>query len=152
MQLSDEVIWHCLRPVLHYAYTSTKNMMPETVQLLPDEVAKLAAHHVFLTGMYRSSTATSSVGAHNAVTWDEEELIETWSSRLPSMSSKYEPRMELLQGIAISKTKEWQYFPEAGLPLVPSLRIKSMFAMQDVWTLEEAVPYLGKFIVEDGGE
>lgn len=166
MQLADEVIWHCLRPIVHYnnsTNSSKKDGMPERVQLLPDEVAKLAAHHVFLRGTPKSSSATLQMGAGSAATWDEEELLDEWSMRLPSMSSKYEPRLELLWGVAISRTKEvggdaqgaikvcqWQYFPEAGLPLVPSLRIKSMFAMRDVWSLEEAAPYLAKFIVLGG--
>ena len=34
--------------------------MPEQVQLLPDEVAKLAAHHVFLRGTPRSSSVSLS--------------------------------------------------------------------------------------------
>mmetsp|Transcript_27834 Transcript_27834/g.50329 ORF Transcript_27834/g.50329 Transcript_27834/m.50329 type:complete len:629 (+) Transcript_27834:200-2086(+) len=162
LQLADEVIWHCLRPILHYSGTSTNDAMPEQVHLLPDEVAKLAAHHVFLRGTPRSSPASSqTIGTGSAVCWEEEELMEAWSMRLPSMSCRYEPRMELLQGIAISEkrvdaddaqdthqNRHWQYLPEAGLPLVPSLRMKSMFAMRDVWTLEEVVPYLEKFIVD----
>mmetsp|Transcript_31083 Transcript_31083/g.65582 ORF Transcript_31083/g.65582 Transcript_31083/m.65582 type:complete len:658 (-) Transcript_31083:124-2097(-) len=171
--LADEVIWHCLRPILHYnaeGDSTYKDEMPEKAQLLPDQVAKLAAHHVFLRGTPRSSSSASSskgakgIGGGSAVWWEESELMEAWSLRLPSMS-RYEPRLELLQGIAISKPKElvsagvdqeedakdgiiqWQYFPEAALPLTPSQRIKSMFAMRNVWTLEEVVPYLKKFIV-----
>jgi hypothetical protein len=33
------------------------------------------------------------------------------------------------------------------LPLIPSLRIKSMLAMHTPWTVEEALPYLEKFIL-----
>ena len=177
LQLADEIIWHCLRPILHYdippgTSTTTKDTMPEIVQLIPDEVAKLAAHHVFLRGTPRSLSSASSqqqIGAGSAVWWEEDEFMEAWSMRLPSMSSKYEPRVELLKGVAICGMKEvdggssgedgkqqvrqWQYFPETGQSLVPSIRIKSMFAMQDAWTLDEAVPYLEKFVVcnnEDG--
>ena len=94
--------------------------------------------------------------------------MEASSMRLPSMSSKYEPRVELLKGVAICGMKEvvggssgedgkqqvrqWQYFPETGQSLVPSIRIKSMFAMQDAWTLDEAVPYLEKFVVRNNEE
>jgi len=164
MQLADEVIWHCLRPILHYndITSEKKDMMPETVKLIPDEVAKLAAHNVFLRGTPRSSSAATSqqIGAGSAVWWEEEELMEAWSMRLPSMSSKYEPKVELLKGIAISGMKEkdgdnaqqirrWQYFPEEGLAMAQSLRLKSMFKIQDSWALDEAVPYLEKFVVGD---
>jgi len=167
LPLATEVIWHCLRPILHYDDTvgSTKNLdtTPELIKLLPDEVAKLAAHHVFLRGTPKSSSSSAQLGVGSAVWWEEEELMDEWSMRLPSMSSKYEPRVELLQGIAISGVKSvddgegkspkeirrYQYLPEAGLSLIPSLRIKSMFKMKDRWSLEETVPYLEKFV---GGE
>ena len=150
LQLADEIIWHCLRPILHYdvppaTSTTTKDTMPEMVQLIPDEVAKLAAHHVFLRGTPRSLSSASSsqqqIGTGSAVWWEEEEFMEAWSMRLPSMSSKYEPRVELLKGVAICGMKEvdsgedgkqqvrqWQYFPETGQSLALSIRIKSMFA------------------------
>ncbi len=82
--------------------------------------------------------------------------------RLPCISSSYEPRTELLRGIAISEIREdgsgddasdapknpcWTYFPEAALPLDPALRVQTLFAMRDVWTLTEAIPYLQKVIV-----
>lgn len=172
--LADEVIWHCLRPILHYTASANKDEMPKEVRLVPDEVAKLAAHHVFLRGTPRSpasskSSASQKLGAGSAVWWDQDDFTEAWSLRLPSMP-RYEPTLELLQGIAICKRKEiitsangsegaegsttqrsillqWQYFPEAALPLTPLLRVKSMFAMRTLWTLEEIVPYLQKFIV-----
>ena len=168
LPLATEVIWHCLRPILHYDDTvgSTKNLdtTPELVKLLTDEVAKLAAHHVFLRGTPKSSSS-AQLGVGSAVWWEEEELMDEWSMRLPSMSSKYEPRVELLQGIAISGVKSldgdggskspkeirrYQYLPEAGLSLIPSLRIKSMFKMKDMWSLEETVPYLEKFVEDKG--
>ncbi|KAL3770968.1 hypothetical protein ACHAWU_005297 [Discostella pseudostelligera] len=178
-ELATEIIWHCLRPLCHYVdndvngegssrRTTTKDHMPEYVQLIPDEVAKLAAHQVFLSGTPR----TTSQGSGNIVSsrtgaaancWPEEEFMEAWSMRLPSISSSYEPRMELLRGIAISEAKQsdagggedandspkqqWTYFPEVALPLDPALRVQAMFAMRDMWTLSEAVPYLEKFIV-----
>jgi len=184
-KLAEEVIWHCLRPILHCdssigssGVASSKDDLPKKAQLLPDEVAKLAAHNLFLQGTPRGATGSSSSGVQ---WWNEKELMETWSLRLPSMSRGYAPRTELLRGIAISetgsaadaaakdmetangtgvpqdaqtKTVQWQYFPEAGLPLVPSMRIKSMFAVRDVWSLEDAMPYLAKFVVgseKEGG-
>lgn len=138
--LCDEVIWHCLRPMVRYTACAHKDVMPKTVWLVPDEVAKLAAHNVFL----RSS---------NSDGWNESDFIESWNMRMPSIS-KYEPSMDLLRGIALSdqsagqddcSQKVWKYFPEAGLPLVPSLRIKSMFAMCSEWTLDGTIPYLRKF-------
>jgi len=122
----------------------------------------MAAHAVFL-GSTPRSTQRQSTGGGSVVWWEKEEFIDAWSMRLPSMSSGYEPKTELLSGVAISEMKEadgddpettpvrrWQYFPEAGLPLVPLLRIKSMFATRDAWTLEEAVPYLEKFMIVSG--
>ena len=41
--------------------------------------------------------------------------------------------------------------PKAGLPPVPSFRIKSMFAVRDAWTPEEAAPYLEKFVARGIG-
>ena len=124
--LCDEVIWHCLRPMVKYtACLHNLDAMPKTVWFVPDEVAKLAAHNVFL----RSS---------NSDGWKESDFIESWNMRMPSIS-KYEPSIDLLRGIALLDDqnagqdgvcqKVWKYFPEAGLALVPSLRIKSMFAM-----------------------
>jgi hypothetical protein len=43
--------------------------------------------------------------------------------------------------------RRWRYFPEAGLPSDPALRIGSMFAVRDAWTAEEATPYLERFAV-----
>jgi hypothetical protein len=179
-ELATEVTWHCLRPLCHYveddvdddcssrSITTNKDRMPEYVQLIPDEVAKLAAHQVFLSGTPRTTSQGNSIiassrgGAAANNSWPEEEFMEAWSMRLPSISSSYEPRMELLRGIAISEAKEsaaagedtnevpkqhWTYFPEVALPLDPALRVQAMFAMRDVWTLSEAVPYLEKFIV-----
>jgi hypothetical protein len=141
-QLSNEVIWHCLRPMVCYAGNDHKDNMPSHIWLLPDKVAKLAAHNVFL----RANTSDG---------WEESEFMEAWDTRMPSIS-KYEPTVDLLRGIALKEVianpedggvkKVWQYFPEAGLSLAPSLRIKSMFAMRSSWTLEEAVPYLEKFL------
>jgi hypothetical protein len=140
--LSDEVIWHCLRSMVHYIGSGDhKNAMPCTVWLVPDEVAKLAAHNVFL----RSSSSDG---------WKECDFMESWNMRMPSIS-KYEPSLDLLRGIALSNEKSGedgeskrmlQYFPEAGLALVPSLRIKSMFAMRSEWSLQDALPYLCKFV------
>ncbi|KAL3794150.1 hypothetical protein HJC23_012857 [Cyclotella cryptica] len=148
ISLSDEVIWHCLRPMVRYTGCSHKDSMPSTIWLIPDEVARLAAHNVFLRGA-------------NAEGWNENEFMEAWNLRMPSIS-RYEPSLDLLRGIALSevaaskedvglhpKEKVWHYFPEAGLPLVPSLRIKSMFAMRSVWTLNETIPYLHKFVDRD---
>ena len=185
-KLAEEVIWHCLRPILHYdnnIRNTKKDVIPKTaVQLLPDEVAKLAAHHVFLRGSPKGGGAGTankpsatrgglSLGAGSSIWWDEEEFMEAWSMRIPSMTKNYEPRVELLEGIAIVSEKivestnadatitaasepttkvtarRWQYFPEAGLSLILSHRIKSMLAVRDAWTVEEAVPYLEKFVV-----
>lgn len=170
--LADEVIWHCLRPILQWTTPSLhKDTIPpppnNKLYLLPDQVAKLAAHNVFLrdsSSRSANATITTSMGW-----WNEEELMEEWSLRLPSMmGSGYEPSVDLLKGVAISElvlrssddggaatTKQqqqqqhrrWQYLPEAALPLIPSLRIKSMLAMHTPWTVEEALPYLEKFIL-----
>ena len=143
--LANEIIWHCLRPMVSYPDGGNKDSTPKTIWLIPDEVAKLAAHNVFLRG-------SSSNG------WRESEFTLAWNMRMPSIS-KYEPNVELLQGIALSDLKAdgdgenykvWQYFPEAALPLVPSLRVKSMFAMCSEWTLIDAIPYLSKFVTVDG--
>ncbi|KAL7486567.1 hypothetical protein ACHAW6_012174 [Cyclotella cf. meneghiniana] len=146
--LSDEVVWHCLRPMVRYTGSSHKDSMPNTIWLIPDEVAKLAAQNVFLRG-------------GNSEGLGEDEFMEAWNLRMPSIS-RYEPRVDLLRGIALSdvaaskedgglhlKQRVWRYFPEAGLPLVLSLRVKSMFAMRSVWTLDEATPYLHKFVEGD---
>ena len=85
--------------------------MPKFVRLLPDEVTRLCAHETFLGGMPPSSSMSSStatVGAFGeggrAEWWREDELVEAWSTRLPSMPSGYEPRIALLRGIAICET------------------------------------------------
>ena len=151
--------------------------MPTFVRLLPDEVAGLCAHEAFLG---------AAAGQRVAEWWREEELLEAWSTRLPSMPSGYEPRTGLLRGVAVCRTtmveeggndddgdgengdateddrggaigsrrsrrggggRRWRYFPEAGLPSDPALRIGSMFAVRDAWTAEEATPYLKRFAV-----
>ncbi len=188
--LAAEVIWHCLRPLCFHGgggggsitTTANKDSMPEYVHLIPDEVAKLAVHQVFLNGTPRSLQknpngniiASSRTGAvNNNGSWPEEELLEEWSMRLPSIPSGYEPRVELLRGIAISESREgaggggdgtanndvlpkkttlWTYFPEVALPLDPALRIQAMFVVRDVWTLSEAVPYLEKFVAKAPGK
>lgn len=141
-ELSDEVIWHGLRPIVSYKSVGSKDEMPKQVQLIVDEVAKLAAHHVFLRGTPRSASG-----------WEEEEFMEAWSIRLPTMTGKYQPSMELLGGIAISEMvedkRQWRYFPESGLPLNPSLRIKSMLAMRNAWAVEEAKPYFEKLTMNE---
>lgn len=139
--LADEVIWNCLRSLVHT--NNDDDGMPESVWLMPDQVAKLAAHNVFL----RSSHSDG---------WKEDDFMESWNMCMPSIS-KYEPSLTLLEGIAVSEKKAgengeykmWRYFPEASLSLVPELRIKSMFAMCSEWTLEDALPYLSKFVVGD---
>ena len=93
--LADEVIWHGLRPIVSYKSVGSKDEMPKQVQLIVDEVAKLAAHHVFLRGTPQSASG-----------WEEEEFLEAWSIRLPTMTGKYQPSMELLGGIAISEMVE----------------------------------------------
>jgi len=184
-KLADEIIWHCLRPIIHHESQQSscdKDSAPPTLRLSPDQVAKLAIHNVFLHGtpksMSKSEIDSSSggntstplaLGAGSTIWWEEEELIEAWSLRIPYMGRSYEPRVELLKGIAISevrndfirkeggkrddfsvdsqtKKRRWQYFPEEGLSLIPSLRIQSMLAMKAAWTVEEALPYLEKFV------
>ena len=141
-ELADEVIWHGLRPIVSYKSVRSKDEMPKQVQLIVEEVAKLAAHHVFLRGTARSASG-----------WEEEEFMEAWSIRLPTMTEKYQPSMELLGGIAISDMVEakclWRYFPASGLPLNPSLRIKSMLAMRNAWAVEEAKPYFEKLTMNE---
>ena len=72
--------------------------------------------------------------------------MEAWSLRLPTMKVKYRPSLKSLKGIAISEMiedkRQWRYFPASGLPLNPSLRVKSMLAIRKKWSLEEAKPYL----------
>jgi hypothetical protein len=189
--LADVVVWHCLRPAVRRrgaaASASSASSsagggggaddMPTFVRLLPDEVAGLCAHEAFLG---------AAAGQRVAEWWREEELLEAWSTRLPSMPSGYEPRTGLLRGVAVCRTttveeggddddgdgedgdateddrggaivsrrsrrggggRRWRYFPEAGLPSDPALRIGSMFAVRDAWTAEEATPYLEKFAV-----
>lgn len=141
-ELADEVIWHGLRPIVSYKSVGSKDEMPKQVQLIVDEVAKLAAHHVFLRGAPQAASG-----------WEEEEFMEAWSIRLPTMTVKYQPSMELLGGIAISEMvedkRQWRYFPESGLPLNPSLRIKSMLAMRNAWDVEEAKPYFEKLTINE---
>lgn len=188
-KLADEIIWHCLRPIIHHESQQAscdKDSVPQTLRLSPDEVAKLAIHNVFLRGtpksMSKSEIDSSSggntstplaLGAGSTIWWKEEELIEAWSLRIPYMGRNYEPRVELLKGIAISevrndfiskeegkrddvssdsqtKKRRWKYFPEEGLSLIPSLRIQSMLAMKAAWTVEEALPYLEKFVAGKG--
>ena len=143
--LADEIIWHCLSPMISYPDDGQKDSMPKSIWMVPDEVAKLAAHNVFL----RSSSSNG---------WRESEFTEAWNMRMPSIP-KYKPDVELLRGIALSDLKAdgdgenykvWQYFPEVSLPLVPSLRVKSMFAMCNEWTLNDAIPYLRKFTSYEG--
>ena len=132
--LEDEIIWHGLRQIASYTSIGSKNDMPKQVKLIADEVAKMAAHHVFLRGNPQSTSG-----------WKEDEFMEAWTMRLPTMTKSYQPNMKLLVGIAISDTVEngchWRYFPASGLPFNPSLRIKSMMAFRNAWTLEEAKPY-----------
>ncbi|KAL7469835.1 hypothetical protein ACHAXS_010086 [Conticribra weissflogii] len=188
-KLGNEIIWHCLRPIIHHESQQTHcdmDTVPPTIRFSPDQVAKLAIHNVFLRGTPKSliksnidagdggNTATPlAVGAGCTTWWEEEELVEAWSSRIPYMGRKYEPRLELLRGIAISearkefvskdgrksyddssnsqaKKRRWQYFPEEGLSLDPSVRIKSMLAMKNAWTMKEAAPYLEKFAAGKG--
>lgn len=149
--LSDEVIWHGLRQIVSYESIGSKDQVPNQVQLIADEVTKLAAHHVFLRGTPRSTSGSSSHSG--AVWWEEDEFLEAWSVRLPAMTIKYQPSLELLKGIAISDLIEdkcqWRYFPASSLPLNPSLRIKSMCAMRNKWTVEEAKPYLEKLAMNE---
>jgi hypothetical protein len=153
--LADEVIWHGLRPIVSYKRDGSKDEMPKQVQLIVDEVSKLAAHHVFLRGTPRSASGSTSqsVVSGSAVWWEEDEFMEAWSIRLPTMSDKYQPSVELLGGIAISEMieqkRQWRYFPATGLPFNPTLRIKSMLAMRNAWTVEEAKPYLEKLTMND---
>jgi len=141
-ELADEVIWHGLRPIVSYKSAGSKDEMPKQVQLIVEEVAKLAAHHVFLRGTPRS-----------AACWEEDEFMEAWSIRLPTMTDKYQPSLELLGGIAISEMvedkRQWRYFPASSLPLNPSLRIKSMLAMRNAWAVEEAKPYFEKLTLNE---
>jgi hypothetical protein len=123
-ELADEVIWHGLRPIVFYkSNVGFKDEMPKQVQLIADEVTKLAAHHVFLRGTPRSASGSTlqSVGSGSAVWWGEDEFMEDWSIRLPTMADKYTPSLELLGGIAISEMiedkRQWRYFPESGLSL-----------------------------------
>lgn len=151
--LPDEVIWHGgLRQIVSYESIGSKDQVPNQVQLIADEVTKLAAHHVFLRGTPRSASGSSSHSS-GAVWWEEGEFLEAWSVRLPAMTIKYQPSLELLKGIAISEMIEdkcqWRYFPASSLPLNPSLRIKSMCAMRNKWTVEEAKPYLEKLAMNE---
>jgi hypothetical protein len=107
--LADEVVWHCLRPAVRRrgaaASASSASSsagggggaddMPTFVRLLPDEVAGLCAHEAFLG---------AAAGQRVAEWWREEELLEAWSTRLPSMPSGYEPRTGLLRGVAVCRT------------------------------------------------
>ena len=141
-ELADEVIWHGLRPIVCYNGVCSKDEIPKQVKLVVEGVAKLAAHHVFLRGTPRSASG-----------WEEDEFMEAWSIRLPTMTDKYQPSMELLGGIAISEMvedkRQWRYFPASGLPSNPSLRIKSMLAMRSTWTVEEAKPYFEKLTLNE---
>ena len=151
LQLADEVIWHGLRPLV--GHVGTKDDVPQHVRFIPNRVAGLAAHHVFLRGTPKSASS-QTIGAGSAAVWEEDELMDAWAMHLPSMATEYDPKAELLKGTAISETKSidasggegakivqcWRYFPESGLPLVPLQRIKSLFAMKNAWTLEETVP------------
>jgi len=148
-ELADEVIWHGLRPIVSYKRDGSMDEMPKQVQLIVDEVGKLAAHHVFLRGTPRSASGSvsQSVVSGSAIWWEEDEFMEAWSMRLPTMTNKkYHPSFELLRGIAISDVIEdkrrWRYFPASGLPLNPTLRVKSMLAMRNAWAVEDAKPYL----------
>eukprot|EP00986_Skeletonema_menzelii_P006034 scaffold2280_cov158-Skeletonema_menzelii.AAC.5 len=141
-ELADEVVWHGLRPIVSYNSVCSKDEIPKQAQLIVEEVAKLAAHNVFLRGTPRSASG-----------WEEDEFVEAWSIRLPTMADKYQASMELLSGIAISEMVEdklqWRYFPASGLPLNLSLRIKSMLAMRSTWTVEEAKPYFEKMALNE---
>eukprot|EP00984_Skeletonema_dohrnii_P003281 scaffold1088_cov120-Skeletonema_dohrnii-CCMP3373.AAC.4 len=141
-ELADEVIWHGLRPIVSYMSAGSKDEMPKQVQLIVEEVAKLAAHHVFLRGTPRS-----------AAYWEDDEFMEAWSIRLPTMTDNYQPSLELLGGIAISEMvedkRQWRYFPASSLPLNPSLRIKSMLAMRNAWAVAEAKPYFEKLTMNE---
>ena len=67
------------------------------------------------------------MGTMSEVCWEEEKLMEAWSMRLSSISSRYEPCMDLLQGIVSEmkgvnaenaqvtqqQIRKWQYFPES---------------------------------------
>jgi len=134
LHLPDKVIWHCLRSVVDSDKTE-KDTIRKQAHLLPDEVAKLAAHHVFLGSKPRSSAASKyNTGFESATWWEEDELVEEWSMRLPGI----EPRIGLLKGIAISEIKEadvndaqqgaprqtrlWQYSPEIGPWRWPSMQ------------------------------
>jgi hypothetical protein len=148
-ELADEVIWHGLRPIIvpdKRSCVGSTDEMPKQVQLIADEVAKLAAHHVFLRGTPRSSARSSTQGVGSGSAWEEDEFMEAWSLRLPTMKVKYRPSLKSLKGIAISEMiedkRQWRYFPASGLPLNPSLRVKSMLAIRKKWSLEEAKPYL----------
>ncbi|EJK44612.1 hypothetical protein THAOC_36837, partial [Thalassiosira oceanica] len=150
--LPDEVVWHCLRPLLRRGGAGGSgdgDAIPSSARLVPDEVARAAAHAAFLRG---TPTALSG-GDDGATSWrSESELLEAWSGRLPSMTRGYEPRTSLLGGIAVSDSGRWRYLPEAALPLDAGRRLGAMFAARRVWTLSETVPYLARFAGGGDGE
>ena len=161
-----------LRPILRYHASSSGNgngnddadAIPKRARLVPDEVARMAAHTSFLSLPDPSKPV------------EESELLERWSSRLPSIPGGYEPRVGLLRGIAVSEVTKgddggegettrrrrrwWRYLPESALPTTgdAGARIEGMFAFRRAWTAEEAAPYLRRLLLAvgrgggDGGE
>jgi len=98
--------------------------------------------------------------------WDKPTFISKWNRLMPGVGDEYEPKVELLRGVALvqsssspsstsspataaaaalsasSSSVVLKYFPRDALPLDATQRIAALFKERARWRLKDLEPYL----------
>jgi len=158
LKRGEDEISECIEAVVRYCLCKlrlddTHEKEETCVKLDVNKIAIFIAHYLFIS---------------QTKPWEQSVFLSEWNRLMPGVGILYEPKIELLKGVALiasnvdpetleksKKAMEYsvtgkgesslvhlKYFPRESLPLDAYERFKALFKEQSTWTLNDLEPYL----------